>query len=117
MSKTITQIIAEHRGGFVARKLDDMLAELVEAAQAAGKKGSLTIKITATPHGKANREIHLAIVPTVKLPPDPDTADESIWYGVRGQLQREDPDQHEMFGPKGIAAERDTQPIQAAKAG
>ena len=110
MSKTITQIIAEHRGGFVARKLDDMLGELVEAVQAAGKKGSLTIKLTASPHGKGNREIHLSIVPTSKLPPDPDTADESIWYGVRGQLQREDPDQREMFGPKGVAAEEQPAP-------
>jgi hypothetical protein len=105
VSKTITQVIAEHRGGLVARKLDDQLAELIEAVQAAGKKGSLSIKLTATPRGKSNREIHVQIVPTLRLPPDPETADESIWYGVRGALQRDDPDQREMFGPKGIAAE------------
>lgn len=105
MSKTITQILAEHRGGFVARRLDEMLGELIEAVQASGKKGSIAIKLTASPHGKGNREIHIGIVPTVKLPPDPDTADESIWYGVRGGLQREDPDQREMFGPKGVAAD------------
>jgi hypothetical protein len=116
MSKTITQIIAEHRGGFVARKCDDLLHDLVEAAQLSGKKGSLTIKLTVTPHGKANREIHLSIVPTAKLPPDPETADESIWYGVRGGLQREDPDQRELFGPKGIAAEAEAVPAVPATA-
>jgi len=103
MSKNITQIIAEHRGGFIARRIDEMMSDLVEAVQASGKKGVITLKIEASPHGKGNREIHLKIVPTIKLPPDPDTQDESIWYGVRGALQREDPDQREMFGPKAVA--------------
>lgn len=102
MSKTITQIIAEHRGGFIAERLDKQLGQLIEAVQASGKKGSINLKIEATPHGKGNREIHLALVPTVKLPPDPDTTDVSIWFGVRGGLQREDPDQREMFGPKAV---------------
>lgn len=100
MAKTITQIIAEHRGGFVAERIDDMLKVLVAAVQASGKKGSITLKLEASPHGKGNREIHLRIVPTIKLPPDPDTLDESIWFGVRDGLQRDDPDQREMFGPK-----------------
>jgi hypothetical protein len=102
MSKKITQILAEHRGGFIATRIDEMMHALVEAVQAAGKKGAITIKLEATPHGKGNREVHLRIVPTMKLPPDPDTMDESIWYGVRGGLQREDPDQREMFGPKAV---------------
>jgi hypothetical protein len=100
MAKTITQIIAEHRGGFIADRIDQMLKDLVGAVQASGKKGAITIKLEASPHGKGNREIHLRIVPTIKLPPDPDTIDESIWFGVRDGLQRDDPDQREMFGPK-----------------
>lgn len=79
-----------------------MMHDLVEAVQASGKKGAITIKIEASPHGKGNREIHLKIVPTIKLPPDPDTLDASIWFGVRGGLQREDPDQREMFGVKAV---------------
>lgn len=102
MSKKITQILAEHRGGFIANRIDEMMHALVDAVQASGKKGAVTIKIEATPHGKGNREIHLKIVPTIKLPPDPDTMDASIWFGVRGGLQREDPDQREMFGVKAV---------------
>lgn len=105
MSKTITQIIAEHRGGFVSRRLDDMLTELVTAVQDSGKKGSLTINIALSPHGKNNREVHMRIVPVLRAPPAAEFHDESVWFGVRGHLQRDDPDQRELFGPKGVEIE------------
>ncbi len=105
MGKTVTQIIAEHRGGLIARTLDEALHEAIESAQDTGQKAEITIKLRLTPHGKNNREMHLRITHTSKLPPPSEQQDESIWFGVRGQLQRDDPDQVEMFGPKGVAAE------------
>lgn len=106
MGKSVVQIISEHRGGFIARGLDDQLEQLVERIQETGKKGALTITLQLSPHGKGNRELHARITYSAKTPPPPDHDDESIWFGVRGQLQREDPDQRELFGPKGLDAER-----------
>lgn len=114
MGKHITQVIAEHRGGLVSRTLDEALKEAVEAAQDTGQKAEITIKLRITPHGKGNREAHLRITHTSKLPAPSEQQDESIWFAVRGHLQREDPDQTELFGPKGIAVEAMSPPLKSA---
>lgn len=105
MGKTVIQIIAEHRGGVVARELNDDMEKLIAAAQESGKKGELNIKIKVRPVGKQNREIHLRVMHQLRAPASSSQDEESIWFGVRGQLQREDPDNGELFGPKGVELE------------
>lgn len=114
MGKTVTQLIAEHRGGLINRTLDDAMKQAVEAVQDTGQRAEITIKLRITPHGKGNREAHQRITHTSKLPPPAEQQDESIWFAVRGHLQREDPDQRELFGPKGVDAEENPAPRKAA---
>lgn len=102
MGKTVTQVIAEHRGGVIANALNDDMSKLIERVQESGKKGQLTIKLSISPHGRANKELHVRVSYTTTLPPPADHNDESIWFGVRGELQRDDPDQRELFGPREI---------------
>lgn len=104
--KTLTQVLAEHRGGFVMREAEEALRDLIEAVQASGKKGSLTLRLDLSAHGRNNRELHLVVTHAVKRPHNPDLVEPSIWFGVRGGLQREDPEQRELFGPKGVQSER-----------
>jgi hypothetical protein len=116
MGKTVTQVIAEHRGGVIANALDEAMSQLVERVQESGKKGKLNITLQLSPHGRANKELHVRVSFTSTLPPPADHADESIWFGVRGELQRDDPDQRELFGPREVDGADGRSPAEHAAA-
>lgn len=114
MGKSVTQVIAEHRGGVIANAMNDALSQLVERVQESGKKGKLNIQLSLSPHGRANKELHVRVSFTTTLPPPADHNDESIWFGVRGELQRDDPDQRELFGPREIDGSEVRNPAELA---
>lgn len=97
--KLITQVLGEIRGGVFARAASDELSSLVERIQETGQKGSITITLNIEPHGKTNREMHVTPKIAVKKPAAPDTQEAGIFYVVRGDLVRDDPDQEKLpFG-------------------
>lgn len=101
--KLITQVLAELRGGVFANAASDELSKLVERIQESGKKGSIAITLEIVPHGKNNREMHVMPKLAVKAPALPDTTEAGIFFAVRGDLVRDDPDQVQMpFGAKHV---------------
>lgn len=99
--KAITQVINELRGGVFANHASDELSALVQRIQETGKKGKITIELTIEPHGKGNREMHVIPKLAVKAPPASDTTEAGIFYAVRGDLVRDDPDQRKLPGIDG----------------
>lgn len=104
MNKPINLLLAEIRGGLPCRAASDLLDDAIKASQASGKKSSITITLNIEPHGKDNRELHISMKSAAKLPVAPDLQEPSIYYSVRGQLTKNDPDQGEL----GIRAVGDT---------
>lgn len=102
--KAITQILGELRGGVFANHASDELSKLVTRIVETGKKGKLTIELTLEPHGKGNREMHVIPKLSVKAPPAADTTEAGIFYAVRGDLVRDDPDQRKLPGIDGPEA-------------
>lgn len=113
--KLITQVLAELRGGVFANHASDELSKLVERIQESGKKGSITITLEVSPHGKNNREMHVLPKLGIKAPPAPDTTEAGIFFAVRGDLVRDDPDQKQIpFGAKNVTRVAGDQPEAAA---
>lgn len=101
--KTLTQVLAEARGGLVANELDDALRQAVERSQESGLKSSITVTLTLEPHGKDNKEMHVGVKFAAKLPAKPGLDEKSIFFAVRGGLVRDDPDQESLFrGPRAV---------------
>jgi hypothetical protein len=85
--------------------LDDAgekLAELIEAVNAHGKKGSLTLQITLDPHERVLRAVEVTAVVKAK-PPEPKPV-ARIAYAHRGRLHRNDPLQDELPGMRAVPA-------------
>lgn len=99
--KLLTQILGEIRGGVFVNAASAELSELVERIQESGKKGSISITLEIAPHGKNNREMHVTPKLTVKKPAAPDTTEAGIFYAVRGDLVRDDPEQRRLPGMEG----------------
>lgn len=100
--KLFSQVLAELRGGQVERELTDELRKLVERVQDTGSKGAVTLTVTLTPKGRGNREVHVGAKIAIKTPPSVDLSEPSIFFGVRGDLVRDDPEQADLFnrGPR-----------------
>lgn len=105
MAKRFNQVLSECRGGLVELDLSQKLSDLVTACQVAGKKGTLSLTLTVDPHGKDNREMHVAVKSSVKAPAAPDMEERSIFFAVRGDLLRDDPDQ-KTLGLRDVSSER-----------
>lgn len=84
------------RGGLVLKQTERDMAKLIEAIRDSGKKGSISIQLTLEPHGEDNKEIHVSAKVTSKAPPAPGIGDRSIFFAVRDQLVRDDPDQKKL---------------------
>lgn len=97
-----SRVLNDLRGGLVAIQLSKELERLIESCQENGGKGKLTLTLDLTPKGKQNREIHVVAKVAVKAPTNPDLEERSIFYAQRGQLTRNDPDQHTIPGLRGV---------------
>lgn len=102
MNHDVTELIRTLRGGLVSRDATRQLEQLVNAVQDAGKKGTMTITLTVEPHGKENREMHVSAKVKTVAPQSPDLNEKSIFFAVRGQLVRDDPQQTTMPGLEAV---------------
>lgn len=114
--KRFVQLLAELRGGMIETELTNELAELVTRVQETGSKGAITLTLTLTPKGRQNREVHVSAKVQVKTPPNIDLSEPSIFFGCRGDLVRDDPEQVELF-PRRPAAVVIDPPADAQAAG
>lgn len=91
-----TDVLSTMRGGAAARAADKLLREVVQAVEATGKKGSLTIKLDI---GKLKGgETELEIKATLKHNLPVEDIPMGIYYPDKtGGLHREDPRQLEFF--------------------
>jgi hypothetical protein len=118
--KPVTDVMREIRGGVFANECSDQLSELVQRCYESGRKGKITITLEVVPKpGSSNRM--MTVKPSVKttLPPRPDTDEASIFYAVRGDLVRDDPDQKKLAFKDEMAERRvanDETPVAVATA-
>lgn len=98
MNHGVPELIRQLRGGLVSREMDRQLTQLIEACQDAGKKGTMTIKLTIDPHGRENKEMHVTAKTTIAAPANPDLLEPAIFFAVRGQLVKDSPEQTTMAG-------------------
>lgn len=99
MNHGVPDLLRALRGGLVSREMDRQLSTLIEACRDAGKKGTMTIKLTFDPHGRENKEIHVVAKCTTTAPVNPDLAEPAVFFAVRGgQLVRDNPQQETMQG-------------------
>lgn len=98
MSKLITQVLAEIRGGVFVNEASKELGELVERIRDSGKKGAITITLEIAPSGKDNRIMTVKPKLALKKPAAPETDEASIFYAQRGDLVRDDPEQRKLPG-------------------
>lgn len=96
MAIPFSQFLAGFRGGVIDQELSEQTKQLVEACMRNGGKGSVSVTINCEPHGRENRELHISAKIGTKMPSNPDLSEPSIYYGQRGELLRDDPDQRKL---------------------
>lgn len=96
-STEFAAVLMQHNKGAAHAEASKALAEVVAACKATGKKGSITVRLDIEPQPKMGDVIKVSDTITKKVP----AADRigSMWYpGEHGDLHRNDPRQHELFG-------------------
>jgi hypothetical protein len=91
-----TDVICTMRGGAAARTADAALRKVVEAVEATGKKGSITIKMTIAPLKGGDTELDVDISITNSIPVE--SIPKGIFYPKDGELVRDDPRQLTLDG-------------------
>lgn len=93
----LSDVIATMRGGSADRAGSDLLAKVVQAVQATGKKGSVTVKIDVAmlKGGDTEMEIRTLFKPNIPVADMP----MGIYYADdKGNLHRDNPKQLSMLG-------------------
>ena len=100
--RPFTDTLVALRFGELADELADKLNELTLKCEAAGKSGSLTLKLTLKP-GKGG-QIEIEDEVTAKLPKE-QKGTTLMFATVEGNLQREDPRQKTIPGIRSVTEE------------
>lgn len=87
----IGEIVDRMRGGMVRVEADEELRRCVERTQETGKASKLTVTLTITAAGPANREINIAAAIKASVPQRLGVNDPSTFFGERGRVYAEDP--------------------------
>lgn len=87
----IGEIVDRMRGGMVRMEADEDLRRCVERTQETGKASKITITLTITAAGPANREINIKAGIKASIPQRLGVNDPSTFYGERGRVYAEDP--------------------------
>lgn len=106
-SNDFPRVISELRGGLVALNASQQLEEVINAVQASGKAGKLTLELTLKPVGLGNREMHVSATVKAKAPANPDLEERSIFFAENGQLLRHDPRQTQLYGGPQVVGRAD----------
>lgn len=96
MSKPITDVLREIRGGVFVQEASEQLEAAVLRSQESGQASELTIKIKIKPSGANNRIMTVQPSVTSKLPAKPETQEASVFFADRGSLVRDDPEQKKL---------------------
>lgn len=91
--KPITDLLRETEGGDLVAEMTEKYYEIVEAAAATRKKGTLTIKIEFTPTGRAGMEVKADFDAKV---PQHDRPSTSFFMLQDNTLSRKDPNQPDL---------------------
>lgn len=97
MSKPITDVLRELRGGLVVLKASEELSQVIKACAYSGKSGEMTIKLKIEPAGADNKEMHVTAKVSSKRPADPGLEDRSIFFNNNGDLVRDLPQQKNLL--------------------
>lgn len=92
--KPVTATLQEHRKGALVAELGDDLAEVVEAVQRTGKKGSVTLKLEVSPT-KDGYTVFLSD-DIKKSVPKEDKGGSLMFSDANGNLHRNDPNQMKL---------------------
>ncbi len=96
-STEFAAVLMQHNRGAAHAEASKALAEVVAACKATGKKGSVTVRLDIEAQPKMGGVIKVTDTITRKVPAADRIA--SLWYpGDHGDLHRNDPKQHELFG-------------------
>lgn len=87
----IGEVIDRMRGGMVRVEAQEELKRCVERTQETGKASKITITLTMTAAGPANREINIAAAIKASIPQRLGVTDPSTFYGERGAVYQDDP--------------------------
>lgn len=87
----IGEVIDRMRGGMVRVEAQEELKRCVERTQETGKASKITIVLTMTAAGPANREINIAATIKASIPQRLGVTDPSTFFGERGKVYAEDP--------------------------
>lgn len=96
MAIPFSQFLAHIRGGVIDNELTKQLEMGVNEAMRNGGKAVIGVQLTVDPHGRENRELHVTAKITAKMPQNPDLSEPSIYFGQRGNLLKDDPDQGKL---------------------
>ena len=100
--RTMEQILPMIQEGRLSAKINELLIDLIKAAQSTSKKGTLTLQITVAPVPKTESALEIDGKVTVKLPEW--DRESLILFGLQdGSLSAHHPKQHDMFaGPRAV---------------
>ena len=98
VSQSFNVFLADLNDGSTLAGLTGDLTELVQAVQAHGKSGSMTLKIKVAPATKGGQEVDkITITAERKLElPKPEHAQDFFWLTADGQPTRKHPRQQEL---------------------
>lgn len=100
--RPFADVLRDINKGRVADDTACALAELIQAVQAHGKPGTLTLTIKVEPFKGSDTQITMAAHATAKLPKA--TPPAAVFFTDRhGNATRDDPDQQPLFGRPEVA--------------
>lgn len=97
MQTPITDVLRQLRNGLMLDDMADQMQELVNAVEATGKGGSLTLKLDVKPFAKHGGA--MIVKDTIKLTaPKIESSGTVLFATPEGNLQRKDPRQDDLPG-------------------
>jgi len=93
--RDFASVLIEHSGGETHDALSDALHRLLAAVDEHGRKGSMTITLTAEPSKFSNGALAIAVAHTVKPPAEP-PATALFFLDADGNPTRNDPRQPQL---------------------
>ena len=97
------EVLARLRGGKTMDLLSQELNRVVNAIResSSGKGGEVILRIKIDPTKKISNAVTIQALIIGKAPEDPPMSD-LMWFDDDGNLHTRDPNQHDMFGPRGV---------------
>jgi hypothetical protein len=89
--------LQEQARGQAHQELTEALWDLVQAVQATGKPGTITLTVTVEPMRKTGGQVIVTRHKVKTAPPEPDREPSVSWVDRNGNLTRDNPNQPDLF--------------------